>query len=65
MAVWQLSVCILFMLSRGFTVCDLGLWKTITMDHTPRHHRGKWNIIDTVISGITNLFIIACGVLSE
>jgi len=53
------------MISRGFTVCDLGVWKTITMDYTPKHHRGKWNIIDTFISGITNLFIMACGVLSE
>lgn len=65
MTVWQCMVCCTFMAARGFTVCDLGVWKTITMDHTPMHHRGKWNIIDTIISGITNLFIMACGILSE
>jgi len=65
LSLWQCSVCLMFMLARGFTVCDLGVWKTITMDHTPYIHRGKWNIIDTIISGITNIFIMACGVLSE
>lgn len=53
------------MVMRGISVCDLGIWKTITMDHTAVNHRGKWNGIDTVISGITNVFVMCCGVLSE
>lgn len=50
---------------RGISVSDLGIWKTITMDHTATKHRGKWNGIDTVISGVTNVFVMVCGVLSE
>jgi len=62
---WQIVVAITFMFMRGISVCDLGIWKTITMDHTPTYHRGKWNGIDTVISGLTNVFVMCCGVLSE
>jgi len=43
----------------------MGIYKTIKMDHTPSVHRGKWNVVDSVISGLANFVVMFGGLLVE
>lgn len=43
----------------------MGVYKTIMMDYTRSCHRGKWNLIDSIIGGSSNLFIMLGGYLAD
>lgn len=43
----------------------MGVYKSITMDFTPQQHRGKLNVIQSIIQGCQNLFTMLGGILAE
>lgn len=51
--------------SKAIGFSDMGIYKTIKMDHTPSVHRGKWNVVDSVISGLANFVVMFGGLLVE
>jgi len=54
-------VAAMFLLYKSFNLSDTGVYKSITMDFTPPQHRGKWNIIMSIIQGLQNLFTMLGG----
>eukprot|EP00801_Mesodinium_rubrum_P003354 Mrub_03354.p1 GENE.Mrub_03354~~Mrub_03354.p1 ORF type:complete len:470 (-),score=37.79 Mrub_03354:62-1372(-) len=46
-------------------ICDMGIYKTIKMDYTPSIHRGKWNMVDSIVSGSANFLVMLGGILCE
>lgn len=53
------------MLYKSFNLSDTGVYKSITMDFTPHEHRGKLNVIQSIIQGCQNLFTMLGGILAE
>jgi len=43
----------------------MGIYKTIKMDYTASSHRGKWNMIDSIVSGSANFLVMLGGFLVE
>jgi len=55
----------MYTLSKALGICDLGIYKTITMDFTQSSNRGKWNMVDAIINGGTNFVIMLGGIICE
>lgn len=59
------AIAALFLMYKSCNLSDTGVYKSITMDFTPSHHRGKWNIIHSIIQGFQNLFTMLGGFLAD
>jgi len=62
---WAVCAAMLFMCYKAFNLSDTGVYKSITMDFTPNQHRGKLNVIQSIIEGCKNLFTMLGGLLAE
>lgn len=58
-------IVMLYTLSKAFGICDMGVYKTITMDFTQSNNRGKLNMLDAIINGCSNFVIMLGGILCE